>query len=183
MVVVGYFLIHWKFQQSVHHALICMIKRQLIYPLPKVCFISRNLYFLFRLCIIWELLVLPFSTLVECSEEMVLNMSKEFEISPSLREIVNHFDDDKRHPDAFSSGTKQVEQVDKPSNSGLDLSDDTFENGGTWDVDHDDQNNVAEKSTYGGDQIISSHYNVLVFLSLIHFLFIISKHNLSQFLK
>ncbi|KAL8088056.1 hypothetical protein AgCh_037991 [Apium graveolens] len=90
----------------------------------------------------------------ECSKEMVVNMSKKFEISPSLREIVNHFDDDKRPPDTFSSATKQAEQVDEPSNSGLQFSDDTFEKGGTWDVDHD-----ANELTYGGDPIIASHYN------------------------
>lgn len=114
---------------------------------------------------------------------MVLNMSKKFEISPSLREIVNHFDGDKRPPDTFSPSTKQAEEVDEPSNSGLEFSDETIENGGTWDVDHDDQENVAYDLTYGGDPVISSHYNVVHFLPLFHFLFIISKHNILQFFK
>lgn len=95
----------------------------------------------------------------ECSEEMVLDMSKKFEISPSLREIVNHFDDDnKRPPDTFSSGTKQAEPVDEPYDTGAEFNADTFENQGTWNVDHDDQTNVSDQGTYGGDPIISSHY-------------------------
>ncbi|KAL1812911.1 hypothetical protein ACET3Z_022976 [Daucus carota] len=95
----------------------------------------------------------------ECSEEMVLNMSKKFEISPSLRDIVNLFnDDDKRASDTFSPGKKYAEQVDEPYNSSTDFGANTFESGGTWNLDHDDQNNVDNEGTYGGDPNLTSHY-------------------------
>lgn len=118
----------------------------------------------------WEVIGITLHHLIEFSEEMVSNMSKKYEISPSLREIVNHFNVDKRPPDTFSSGMKQAEQVDEVYNSGTEFSADTFENRGTWDVDHDEQKYVADEGTYGGDTILSSHYEVLNFLSSIYLL-------------
>lgn len=95
-------------------------------------------------------------------------MSKKFEISPSLREIVNHFDDDnKRPPDTFSFGTKPAEEIDEPYNNVAEFSADTFDNGETWDNDHDDQTNVADEGTYGGDPMMSSQYEVLGLFSYI----------------
>ncbi|XP_074365571.1 condensin complex subunit 2 isoform X2 [Apium graveolens] len=97
----------------------------------------------------------------ECSEEMFVNMSKKFEISPSLREIVNHFDDDnKRPPDTFSFGTKPTEEMDEPYDNGAEFNADTFDNAGTWDDNQDDQTNLAYEGTYGDDPIMPSQYEV-----------------------
>lgn len=104
--------------------------------------------------------------LIECKEEMVANMLNKFEISPSLREIVNHFDDDnKRPPNTFSFETKQAEEIDEPYDNGAEFNADTFGNGGTWDDDLEDQTNVADDGTFGGDPVISSQHEVLGFLS------------------
>ncbi|KAL1818079.1 hypothetical protein ACET3Z_020653 [Daucus carota] len=97
----------------------------------------------------------------ECKEEMVANMLNKFEISPSLREIVNHFDDDnKRPPNTFSFETKQAEEIDEPYDNGAEFNADTFGNGGTWDDDLEDQTNVADDGTFGGDPVISSQHEV-----------------------
>lgn len=102
---------------------------------------------------------------------MFVNMSKKLEISPSLREIVNHFgDENKRPPDTFSLGTKPREEIDEPYDNGAELNADTFDNGGTWDDNHDDQTNVADEGSYGGDPFMSSQYEVLGLFSLIYFL-------------
>lgn len=72
----------------------------------------------------------------ECSEQMVFNMPRMGEISPSLMDIVNHFDDDNKRPsDTFSSGTKPAEQIDEAYSNDTELNGDAFDNGGTWDFD------------------------------------------------
>lgn len=89
------------------------------------------------------------------------HVKKKIEISPSLREIVNHFDEDnKRPPDTFSFGTKPTEEIDEPYDNGAEFSADTFDNGGTWDDNHDEQTNVADEGTYGEDPFMSSQYEV-----------------------
>ena len=72
-------------------------------------------------------------------------------------------DDDKRASDTFSPGKKYAEQVDEPYISSTDFGANTFESGGTWNLDHDDQNNVDNEGTYGGDPNLTSHYEVLDF--------------------
>lgn len=95
----------------------------------------------------------------ECSEQMVFNMPRMGEISPSLMDIVNHFDDDNKRPsDTFSSGTKPAEQIDEAYSNDTELNGDAFDNGGTWDFDHDDQTSVVDEGTYGVDPILPSLY-------------------------
>lgn len=104
---------------------------------------------------------------------MVLNMPKKVEISPSLRDIVNHFDDDYRRPsDTFYSETKPAEQIGEYSNNDTEFGGDTFDNGGTWDFDHDDQTSVVDEGTCVGEQILPSHYEVLDILLMKVFFFL-----------
>uniref|UniRef100_A0A5B7B666 Condensin complex subunit 2 n=1 Tax=Davidia involucrata TaxID=16924 RepID=A0A5B7B666_DAVIN len=95
----------------------------------------------------------------ESIEQMVLNMHVKNEISPTLRDIVNQFDEDNRRPsDTFSSGQKSAAQVYEPHNDNAELDGDAFENCGTWAFDHDDQTSVVGEDSYGGDPILPSHH-------------------------
>ncbi|CAK9146032.1 unnamed protein product [Ilex paraguariensis] len=78
----------------------------------------------------------------ESIEQMMLNMPKKDEISPSLREIVNQFDEDSQRPlDAFSSCQKSAEQ-----------------NCGTWAFDHDDQTSVVDEGNCDLDPTIPNNH-------------------------
>ncbi|KAL4620088.1 hypothetical protein ACB092_06G128100 [Castanea dentata] len=80
----------------------------------------------------------------EYVEQMVLNMRRKEEISPTLRDIVNQFDEDnRRSSDLYSSGQKSAENVDVAYEP--DFVGDAFENCGTWNYDHDDQASVADE--------------------------------------
>lgn len=95
---------------------------------------------------------------------MVLNMCTNDEISPTLREIVDQFDENSRRPsDTFSSGQKSAEQVyEGGSNSNdAEFDGDAYDNCGTWAFDHDDQASVVGEDCYGGDPTLPSHYQVL----------------------
>ncbi|CAL5342383.1 unnamed protein product [Camellia sinensis] len=93
-------------------------------------------------------------------EQMVFNMHKKDEISPTLRNIVNLFDESsQRPPDTFSSGLKSAEQVHETiSGNNAELDDNAFDNGGTWAFDHDDQTSVVGEDTFGGDPISPNYH-------------------------
>ncbi|KAA8526530.1 hypothetical protein F0562_008267 [Nyssa sinensis] len=93
----------------------------------------------------------------ESIEQMVLNMPVKDEISPTLRDIVNQFDEDNRRPsDTFTSGQKSAEQVYEAYNDNAELDGDAFENCGTF--DHDDQTSAIGEDFYGGDPNLPSHH-------------------------
>ncbi|KAL9263955.1 Condensin complex subunit 2-like protein [Drosera capensis] len=90
-------------------------------------------------------------------EQMVLDVRKKDEISPTLRTIVNQFDDDNRRPEVHQfSGLNQKNQ--RPTgqadpmgydhdHSGWDANDDC----GAWNIEHDDRTSTAAKETSGAD--------------------------------
>ncbi|CAK9148830.1 unnamed protein product, partial [Ilex paraguariensis] len=95
----------------------------------------------------------------ESIEQMMLNMPKKDEISPSLREIVNQFDEDSQRPlDAFSSCQKSAEQVCEASDYNTGLDGDAFENCGTWAFDHDDQTSVVDEGNCDLDPTIPNNH-------------------------
>ncbi|KAK9053322.1 hypothetical protein SSX86_029955 [Deinandra increscens subsp. villosa] len=87
----------------------------------------------------------------DCIEQMVSNFVTKLEISPSLKDIVNLFDEDNKRPaDTFSSSQKYVE----PDNEAYD--DNEFNDGGhdnseSWDFINDNQTNVNDECTYEGE--------------------------------
>ncbi|XP_052178447.1 condensin complex subunit 2 isoform X2 [Diospyros lotus] len=96
----------------------------------------------------------------EYIEQMVLNMHKKIEISPTLRHIVDQFDQSSRRPpDTFYSGQQSAEQVYEDDNgSNIELDGDTFNNSGTWAFDHDDQTSVVGDDSYTADPILPSYH-------------------------
>lgn len=92
---------------------------------------------------------------------MVLNMLEKEEISPSLRDIVNHFDEDNRRPsELYSSGEKSPEQVNGTEDS-FEPYNDAYENCGTWGgLDQDEETSVVDEKTCDGGPILPSHHEV-----------------------
>lgn len=78
---------------------------------------------------------------------MVLNVQMKEEISPSLRNIVNQFDEDNRRlSDIFSLVQKSVDNIDGAYDNENDYDDGASENCGTYAFDHDDQPNIIEEN-------------------------------------
>lgn len=93
---------------------------------------------------------------------MVLNMRLKNEISPTLRDIVNQFDENNRRPsDIYSSGQKSAEKVGAAYENEVDLDGDAVENCGTWNYDHDDQTSVLDDPTICADSTYASYHEVL----------------------
>ncbi|KAG6661209.1 condensin complex subunit 2 isoform X1 [Carya illinoinensis] len=91
-------------------------------------------------------------------EQMVLNMRLKNEISPTLRDIVNQFDENNRRPlDFFSSGQNPAEKVGAAYENEVDLDGDAVENCGTWDFDHDDQTSVLDDPICADSTYASYH--------------------------
>ncbi|KAM1767703.1 hypothetical protein ACFX12_045765 [Malus domestica] len=82
----------------------------------------------------------------EYVEQMVLNMRIKDEISPTLRSLVDRFDEDNRRPpDIYTCDQESAEQVDAAYNNEADFDCDVSENCGNLDYDHDDQTSVVEE--------------------------------------
>ncbi|XP_030539605.1 condensin complex subunit 2 isoform X2 [Rhodamnia argentea] len=94
----------------------------------------------------------------ECIEQMVLDVQMKAEITPTLRMIVDQFDEDNRRPTDFVF-QKPEEQSDATcSSSNVFDGADTFENCSTWDQDDDngDPSVVVEESNCV-DPTVPSH--------------------------
>ncbi|PHU12170.1 Condensin complex subunit 2 [Capsicum chinense] len=91
----------------------------------------------------------------DCIEEMVLNMPKKDEISPSLRHIICQFSGEKPVPaETDFSGQTPPEQTSE--SFGLDVDDDAFDNCGAWPMDHDDGISLSEQGSHDVDRISSN---------------------------
>ncbi|CAN4103705.1 unnamed protein product [Withania somnifera] len=92
----------------------------------------------------------------DCVEEMVLNMPKKDEISPSLRHIICQFSGEM----PVLAETDFSDQISPEPNSesfGLDVDDDdAFDNCGAWPMDHDDGISLLEQGSHDVDQISSN---------------------------
>ncbi|KAL3509826.1 hypothetical protein ACH5RR_029227 [Cinchona calisaya] len=92
-------------------------------------------------------------------EQMVLNMPQKEEISPSLRDIINHFDEDNRRPsEPYSSGEKSPRQVNVTQDDNFELDNDMDANFGTWGLDQDEQTSLVDESTFNENPILASQY-------------------------
>ncbi|KAI5671323.1 hypothetical protein M9H77_11687 [Catharanthus roseus] len=93
----------------------------------------------------------------DCIEQMVLSLPKKYEISSSLRDILNHLDEDsQRPPEPYSYGHESFSQVDGNNEDNFGLDNDGFENCGTWDVNQDDEASIVDEGVNDGDPILSS---------------------------
>lgn len=111
---------------------------------------------------------------------MVLSMRTKDEISPTLRNIVDRFDENNQRPlDTFSSAHKSEEQVNSVYNE-AESDVDAFENCNTWTFDHDDRTSAVDEDSYGADPVFPVHHevcflplkkgvlSVIYFVTLIH---------------
>lgn len=107
------------------------------------------------------------SFLTEYIEQMVLDVQMKDEITPTLRIIVDQFDEDNRRPTDLVF-QKPEEQSDATcSSSNVFDGADTFENCSTWDQDDDyGDPSVAVEDSNCVDPTVPMHTEV--FIALIH---------------
>ncbi|TMW94675.1 hypothetical protein EJD97_009948 [Solanum chilense] len=91
----------------------------------------------------------------DCVEEMVLNMPKKDEISPSLRHIICQFSGEMPVP-AETDFSDQISPEQNSEPFGPDVDDDAFDNCGAWPMDHDDGISLSEQGSHDVDQISSN---------------------------
>lgn len=85
------------------------------------------------------------------------------EISPTLRIIVNQFDEDnRRSSDTFSSIQKLVDQVEAVHNNVAESDGVAFDDCGTDDFYNDDQPSIVDENIGGSDSTFTSYHEVFV---------------------
>ncbi|CAI9294780.1 unnamed protein product [Lactuca saligna] len=88
----------------------------------------------------------------DCIEQMASNFIKKLEISPSLKEIVNMFDEDNKRPvDTFSSSQNSIEPDHEAFEGDFNGGETENDNSGTWDFINDNQTSLNDDDTYDGD--------------------------------
>nr|XP_043622218.1 condensin complex subunit 2-like [Erigeron canadensis] len=86
----------------------------------------------------------------DCVEQMVSNFSKKLEITPTLKQIVDMFDEDNKRPTDTFSSQRSVEP-DHEAN-GDDYIDDGHDNSETWDFVNENQTSLNDEGTYEGEE-------------------------------
>ncbi|XP_022759050.1 condensin complex subunit 2-like isoform X2 [Durio zibethinus] len=93
----------------------------------------------------------------EYLEHMVLNMRAKDEISPTLKIIVNQFDEDNRRPlENFSCSQRSTDQADTINNE-IEFDGDAFESFETDGFDHDDQPSIVDEEYNGAEPTFMSY--------------------------
>lgn len=101
-------------------------------------------------------------------------MQEKHEISPTLTQIVNQFNEDNRRPlDTFSSQYQSgdhIEQDDTAHDVEPDIDADTFETRGAWNFDQEDHGSFAEDDSNGMDTSFPNYDEVyaLNYLLIMH---------------
>ena len=97
---------------------------------------------------------------------MVLNMRMKDEISPTLRHLVDRFDEHNRRPlDTYTCAHDSAEQDDSTYNNDNDIDGDASNNDGTWDYDHDEQTNMVEEECNYENTSFPSYHEVYIIYS------------------
>ncbi|KAJ9551715.1 hypothetical protein OSB04_015760 [Centaurea solstitialis] len=92
------------------------------------------------------------SHLRDCMEEMLINISKNNEISPSLKDIVDMFDESSRRPsDTFSFAQNSTEH-DYEAYDNNDFDGDVHDNSETWDFVDDNKTIPTEDGIYDREE-------------------------------
>ncbi|KAG4980039.1 hypothetical protein JHK84_033615 [Glycine max] len=95
---------------------------------------------------------------VDCIDQMVLDMRVKDEISPSLRTIVNQFDESNRRPaDIQLQGQNSAEDLDNADNNENGFYREEYENCMAWSDDRDDQTVVADPGYNDADPSFPSY--------------------------
>ncbi|CAK8535492.1 unnamed protein product [Lathyrus sativus] len=94
----------------------------------------------------------------DCIEQMLLDIHIKDEISPTLKLIVNQFDENNRRPSDFQCyGHKSAEEVDAAINCEVEAEIENHETFPTWPYEHDNQTFVAEVGSNDADPKFSSY--------------------------
>lgn len=91
---------------------------------------------------------------------MVLNMRVKEEISPTLRSIVNRFDEDNRRPSDFNSSGQTLTE-DAVYNE-VEFNDDAIEDCVTWSNDHDHEEAMVDEGPSYADSTFPDYNEVSV---------------------
>ncbi|GAB2274927.1 hypothetical protein Dimus_009696 [Dionaea muscipula] len=99
----------------------------------------------------------------EYAEQMVLNMQKINEISPTLRSIVYQFDDDNKRPEInqfadYQLSQMSVEQAESSSHDEADMCGNAYDDCEAWNVDHGDGTSTVDEGHNGADADLPEHY-------------------------
>nr|GEX31959.1 condensin complex subunit 2-like [Tanacetum cinerariifolium] len=97
----------------------------------------------------------------DCMERMVINILKNKDISPTLKDLVAMFDEhNRRPPDTFSSAQKSVEpDFEAYDNNNFDDGEQR-DHSGTWDFVNDTTNGPTDEGTYDrGDEPFMQNYH------------------------
>ena len=105
----------------------------------------------------------------ECVEQMVLNMRLKDEISPTLRIIVDKFDENNRRPSELQfSDQKSAEEYDASYNCDIGIDGEEYGNCTSWSDDHDDLTVTADLgSNDAEDSSFPSYPQVLLCIDYI----------------
>ncbi|CAI8592795.1 unnamed protein product [Vicia faba] len=94
----------------------------------------------------------------DCIAQMMLDIHIKDGISPTLRLIVNQFDENNRRPSDFQCfGPKSAEEVDAAADCELEAETEDYETFPTWPHEHDSQTFVAEVGSNDADPMFSSY--------------------------
>ncbi|KAL8239389.1 hypothetical protein R6Q59_015956 [Mikania micrantha] len=95
----------------------------------------------------------------DCIEQMLINISKNNEISPCLKDIVNMFDGNARRPsDTFSFAQNTVEP-DHEAYDNNDFDGDQHDNSGNWNFVNDTNNGPTDDGTYEREEPFMPDYH------------------------
>ncbi|KAK7335586.1 hypothetical protein VNO80_27512 [Phaseolus coccineus] len=95
----------------------------------------------------------------DCVEQMILNLHTKDIISPTLRMIVNQFDENNRRPFDFqSSGEKSAEEFDAAIDCKVVNGKEGYENCSSWSYEHDTQTFAAEGGFSDADPSFPSYH-------------------------
>lgn len=101
---------------------------------------------------------------IDCVEQMVVNMRMKDEISPTLRTIVNQFDENNQRPTGFEfHHQNSVEELDVAFGCEIEADREEYENCTTWSDDHDNQTFIADLGPNDADPSFRSYPQVICF--------------------
>lgn len=94
---------------------------------------------------------------------MVLNMRMEDEISPTLRSIVERFDEENRRPSTFYSSAEKSEES-TVCDDVIDFDSEDIENCGNWDYDQDrdDVPTMVDEGLGSAESAFRNYYEVFL---------------------
>ncbi|KAE9616795.1 putative condensin complex subunit 2/barren [Lupinus albus] len=98
----------------------------------------------------------------DCVEQMVSDMCTKNEISPTIRTIVNQFDESNRRPSDFQFHShNSAEELDTAFDCQIEADREEYDNSTTWSDDHDNQTFVADLGCNDADPSFPSYPQVL----------------------